>query len=437
MTDPGVIRPIVVAPTFNNAATLPAGVLRGLDELGLPVHVVDDGSEDDTPALLRAWAGEHPARSWTRHENNQGKAAALATGFAAAERAGHTHAVSIDTDGQLDPAQVPELLRRAAERPNSLILGSRDAAAVGYPLRSRLGRRAANLLVWWESGARVHDSQCGFRVYPLRAVHRLSCRAGRYGFETEVLTRAAWAGIPIDQVPVRCVYPSGRVSHYRPWRDSLGMVRLHAGLMTLAFSPRRGLRLNHAADTGRVPLRLARWFSPSRMWQELKRGDPQHRTRFAAAVGVGVFIGNLPLYGVQTLLCLYAARRMRLNPLPIILGCSVSTPPLGPALVALAIAVGHWCLHGTLPQLSDFHAVIHGGYFALLKSVLLEWCIGSVVCGVVLGTAAFALTILIVRWLPRKSAVTALPLVDTPVAPATRQGVRATALDPTDAKSTV
>src|SRR5439155_15804669 len=127
------------------------------------------------------------------HHQNRGKAAALRTGFAAAAERGHTHAVTIDTDGQHEPTDIPALLRAAEQSPKALIVGARDEMAADYPARSRVGRRGSNFFVWLESGLRVSDSQCGLRVYPLELLRVARCGAGYFGFETEILTRAAWA----------------------------------------------------------------------------------------------------------------------------------------------------------------------------------------------------------------------------------------------------
>src|SRR5260221_10677818 len=104
--------PAVIAPTFNNARTLLV-VLRGIEESDLPVIVINDGCTDGTADLLQAWQQSGERRSVLTHGVNRGKAAALRTGFAHAVAGGFTHAVTIDTDGQLDPAEIPKLLRTA------------------------------------------------------------------------------------------------------------------------------------------------------------------------------------------------------------------------------------------------------------------------------------------------------------------------------------
>ena len=390
--------PVVLAPTFNNAKTL-ADVLGRIDAHGLPVIVVDDGSTDDTATILQSWSTMGASRERLTHPKNRGKAAALQTSFVRAVEMGFTHAVTIDTDGQLDPAEIPNLLAVARRSLEALVIGCRDANAPDYPKASRIGRYWANVGVFWASGARVSDSQCGFRVYPLAQVMALRCRAGRYGYETEVLTRAAWAGLPIEQTEVRCSYqvPEGRVTHFRPWRDSLSAARMHVWMLLLSALPWPTPRAGHA-PTGTLWHRFLQWISPARAWRMI-RNDPTERPRFAGALALGVFIANLPIYGVQSILSLYLARRWRLNPLAALAGSHLSTPPIGPLLIAAAIGLGHWLLHGTWPVLRNFDPRILG-YRKLLRSVLLEWTIGGVVLGVMLAGLTFILARFLLRWVP-------------------------------------
>lgn len=217
-------RPVILAPTYNNAGTL-REVIERIESLGLPLMVINDGSTDATREILANRPGT------IHHDINRGKAAALLTGFDAARAAGYTHAATIDTDGQHDPADLPSLLDASRANPAALILGARAESIDGYPAKNRLGRRLSNLAIRWQSGARISDSQCGLRIYPFDLMQRLRVRAGRYGFEAEVITRAAWVGAPILEVPVSCQYPPTRVSHFRPGADSLRALLMHARLL--------------------------------------------------------------------------------------------------------------------------------------------------------------------------------------------------------------
>ena len=394
-------RAVVVLPTYDNAATLGA-VLDGVAALGLPMIVVNDGSTDGTADLLRRRAQVSDGSLQVRtHPRNQGKAAALRTGFAAARSAGFTHAVTIDTDGQHDPADIPALLAAAQQDPAALVIGTRDESAEGYPRRSRVGRRISNLMVRIESGVRVADSQCGLRVYPLALVESARCRAGHFGFETEIITCAGWVGADVIGVPVSCRYlpPGQRVSHLRPWRDTFRGIAMHARLTARMLAPwpmPRGASKRTASvdETPRLTpaeawRRMVRWLSPVRAWREVRDGGVG-RKDFAAGFAVGVFIANLPLYGVQTLVSLYLARRLHLHPLSVVAGSQVSTPPIGPTMAAAAIALGHAMLHGSLPEWSYFDPT-RAGWAAVVGPVLLEWTLGAVVLGAGMAVVAFVL----------------------------------------------
>jgi uncharacterized protein (DUF2062 family) len=431
--------PVVVAPTYNNAGTL-AGVLRRLDAQGVPVLVVNDGSTDGTAAVLADWLArprDHQAEVRT-HPRNRGKAMALRTGFAAAAELGYTHALTIDTDGQLAPEQVPDFLAAARANPAALVLGTRDASAADYPGKSKLGRRVSNLLVWMECGRRVSDSQCGLRVYPLATAERLACRSGRYGFETEVIVRAGWAGWPVVEVPAACTYfaAADRVTHFQPWRDSLRAVGMHARLVARALVPigrlngPRGRQvataggdgppqavqrageaagtLNYRAagdDEGQsVWRRFLHWVSPREAWRQVTQDRPEGTQRTAMAMGlaIGAFIGCVPAYGLHSVAALYAARRLNLNPLGVVLGTQVACPPLGVALAVAASAIGSLALRGGIPPLSDF-APLWQGWDGLLKIgpwFFLNWLVGSVVVGAACMAVVFFLADHLLRRLP-------------------------------------
>lgn len=389
-------RPVVIAPTYNNARTL-RGVLERVLAIGLPIVVVNDGATDSTAAILAEWAecgGEDSGVCVLTHPRNRGKAAALHTGFRAAADMGYTHAATIDTDGQLDPEQIPALLALADANRRALVIGYRDDEADDYPARSRVGRRVSNLLVMMESGVRVRDSQCGLRVYPLGLVNTVACRAGRFGFETEIITRAGWAGCELTESPVRCRYfpPGERVSHFRPWVDSFRSVGMHLRLLSRAMVPWPNRRWPAAGVEVKVKKDrfwngLADWLNPVRAWRQLRSGA-FGRTELATGLAIGIFIANLPLYGLQTLLALYTAKKLHLHPLPVVAGSQVSTPPVGIAMVIAAIYTGHVVLHGSLPSWGDFD-VTRLGLMNVGAPLAVEWLIGAVLMGLTMAVLGF------------------------------------------------
>jgi uncharacterized protein (DUF2062 family) len=394
-------RPAVILPTFNNARTLGSIIAQTL-ETGLPVIVVDDGCSDETSAVLAEFVGKIQA---IRHPRNRGKAAAMRSGFAAAGVAGFTHAITIDTDGQLDPAQIPQFVERCIQNPHALIIGVRDENSADYPYRSRAGRRVSNLLVQLQSGLKVSDSQCGFRVYPLDFIKAVKCSAERFGFETEIITRAGWAGCSIEEIPVTCTYGpvTDRVSHFQPWRDSLRAVAMHTRLFVRAIIP-----WPHAkwpAITPNQKTNWLKWISPRQAWREL-REECNGRARIALSIGVGVLIANLPIYPGQTLAALYAARRLHLNPLATVLGTQASMPPMNFALIAGAIFLGHFLLHGTSIAVS-WNQIHHLQLWRSAGVFAVDWIIGGILLGCLLGAAAFGLVLALLTCIPLKERVRA------------------------------
>ena len=401
-----VSKPAVVAPTFNNAATL-RSVLNRLLPLGLPIFVVNDGSTDATAQILAQLSADGHNVTTLTHERNRGKASAMQTGFAAASAAGFTHAITIDTDGQLDPEQIPQLLAALAEKPHALVLGVRNDLASDYPAASRFGRRFSNHLVRLESGLRVSDSQCGLRAYPLDFVRTVKCRAQRFGYETEILTRAGWAGCPVREVPVNCRYlpPGERVSHFRPFVDSFRAVLMHGRLLARTMAPWPHTRWPEPRS-GYLPSwrSLIKWLSLKDAWHQLKHEESGH-TMFATGLALGVFIANLPLYGAQTVLSLYASKRLHLHPAPVIIGSQVSTPPIGIGMIVTAIYIGHLLLHGTWPIWpADGWSI--DAIWKLAPSLFQSWLLGSVIVGVVMAAITFLLAIIFFRVLiPRQPVV--------------------------------
>ena len=407
-TSPVMFSPVVVAPTYNNSGTL-LNILDRINALGLPFIVVNDGSSDNTALLLPQWLWDNPGANVRvlTHQVNRGKATALMTGFRAAGQWGYTHVATIDTDRQLDPEQLPQLIEAARQLPQALVLGFRDDKASDYPRKSRLGRRISNMTIRLECGQRIRDSQCGLRVYPLALVLNTSCRAGRFGYETEIITRAVWAGCPIVELPANCHYlPYGqRVTHFKVGRDTIRHIGLHIRLLALALRPwHSSTCTDKAVIKPSVRLsgwrRFVNWVNPKELFQAA-RHHPEERTMLAIAIALGVFIANLPIYGFQTLASLYLSRKWHLHPLAIVFGSHFSTPPIGPALIAADIWLGHLLLTGQLPAIRDF-SISTTPIIRLVGRTLMDCILGSLILGVVLAATAFLTMLLVFRMMPVK-----------------------------------
>ena len=225
MTDPRHI--CAVIPTYNNGGTV-ADVVRGVLRQGLPVIVVDDGSADGTAGRL-----EGLDIQILRHPVNRGKGRALRTGLEAARALGYRFALTIDADGQHDPADIPALVAAAGER--TLVVGSRNIAAEGMPSGSTFANRFSNFWFTVQTGRRLSDTQTGYRVYPLEDLPSLRLLTARYEAELTLLVFSAWKNLRLVPVPVRVYYPEDRVSHFRPFADFFRISVLNTVLCVLAL----------------------------------------------------------------------------------------------------------------------------------------------------------------------------------------------------------
>jgi glycosyltransferase involved in cell wall biosynthesis len=207
-----------VVPVYNHAGTV-AQVVKDAQALRFPVFVVDDGSTDNTYEQIKEIAGIEILR----HEQNQGKGAAILTGFAAASTVADW-AITIDADGQHYPEDAKKLIKAIPKKARPIVVGAREGMTGKHvPWTSSFGRKFSNLWVRTSGGPAISDSQSGFRIYPLPEALNLKTKARRFQFEVEILVQAKRKGIAVIEAPVRVHYnpEGGRISHFRPFVDFL------------------------------------------------------------------------------------------------------------------------------------------------------------------------------------------------------------------------
>lgn len=225
--------PCIVVPVYNHEHAIGA-VVAGLLRHDAPCILVDDGSNVACAAVLDALAQANPERvTLVRLAPNQGKGAAVLAGFRRAAQLGYSHVLQIDADGQHDTADVPVFLAQARSHPNAVIAGHPIYDA-SVPKARLYGRYATHIWVWINTlSFDIKDSMCGFRVYPVAPVNALAARRGigvRMNFDTDILVRLFWDGLPVINLPTRVSYPSDGVSHFRVWRDNVLISWMHTVL---------------------------------------------------------------------------------------------------------------------------------------------------------------------------------------------------------------
>lgn len=338
--------PCVLIPTYDNPRTV-SEVVRGALARCPRVVLVDDGSGPEARAAIDGVAGLEGV-TLVRHPTNQGKGAALRSGFDRATELGCTHALSVDADGQHPLDEIPVFLSRAAERPEALLIGTRDLAAAGAGRGSTWGRANSNFWTWVETGLRLPDTQSGFRCYPLAAVSQLALARTGYDLEIEVLVRLAWTGTPVESLPIPVRYFQGaeRVSHMRPFRDFVRIGRLNTRFVTARIclpAPVLDLMSRRLYRHGRLRQRLGA------LWRVLAH-EPGTPERAAASVGLGLFMGIAPIWGLQMTLALLLAHLFNLSKPLAVLATNVSFPLMVPVILWLSLLVGRLTLDPTAPR---------------------------------------------------------------------------------------
>ncbi|OLD29955.1 MAG: hypothetical protein AUI18_02135 [Candidatus Rokubacteria bacterium 13_1_40CM_2_70_45] len=230
----------VVIPAFNEARRLPSyldDVVSFFEGRGEPyeVIVVDDGSTDDTPALVEARVRELASVRLLRLPVNAGKGAAVRAGMLAARG---VYRLFTDADGATPIAEVkrlePALLAGADVVIGSRVLVDPSVSVAALPHRVAAGR-VFNWLVARLGLRSVADSQCGFKVFSAAAAERLfvGLRTRGFGFDVELLLAAQAAGYRVVEIPVNWAdQPGSKVGVFRHGPGMFWQIvtaRLHAG----------------------------------------------------------------------------------------------------------------------------------------------------------------------------------------------------------------
>jgi glycosyltransferase involved in cell wall biosynthesis len=227
---------LVLIPSYNTGERLFSTVEAARAQWN-PVWVVVDGSTDGTGERLQQLAAGDPGLKVWLLPQNQGKGAAVLHGLRAAQEAGYTHALTMDSDGQHPADLIPAFMQASQARPETMVLG-RPVFDASAPLLRVRGRKVSNGWTQVETlFAGIGDSLYGFRVYPVAPLIATMERQPwmrRFDFDTEAVVRLAWRGVkPVNlDAPVKYPRPEdGGISHFKYGRDNLLLTWMHSRLM--------------------------------------------------------------------------------------------------------------------------------------------------------------------------------------------------------------
>ena len=208
---------LAIIPAFNEAQRIGPVITESLQFL--PLLVVDDGSVDATIQIAKECGADvleqHP---------NQGKGAALKAGFRHALDSGFDAVVTLDADGQHDPAEIPKFLRKYEDAEADLIIGARDFSQMP-PVR-RIANWLGKHSLSWAMGETILDNQSGYRLISKKLFRDLaSIEEAGFEFEVEMIVTCVSQGFTLEWVDIRTIY-AGESSHINPITHLINYIRL-------------------------------------------------------------------------------------------------------------------------------------------------------------------------------------------------------------------
>jgi glycosyltransferase involved in cell wall biosynthesis len=222
------------------------------------ILVVDDGSTDETIQIAQAFGDQGVVV--LKHTKNRGKGAALQTGYAWVLKQAFDLLVTLDSDLQHLPDDLPHMVQILQRDRLDFLIGSRFKQKWKIPFFRRTGNRFSSWIASNFCRQKIQDSQCGFRLFRLPAcVPVLRAVAyNRFAVETEVILKISLAGLRTGFAPIKVVYPKHKThqSYYRAFGDTAIIFWLY----TKEFYRRNFTR------SGRKDLRQLR----HRIWRQRK-----------------------------------------------------------------------------------------------------------------------------------------------------------------------
>lgn len=348
----------VIVPTYNNHKTLNR-VIDGVLQYTTNVIVVNDGSTDNTTEIINSYTSIEAIHI----PKNKGKGNALQVGFKKAIEKGFHYAITIDSDGQHFPDDIPVFLEELGKNEsNILLIGSRNMNQESVPKKSSFGNKFSNFWFWFETGIKLEDTQSGYRLYPLLYLPK-KYFTNKFEFEIEVIVRAAWKGTNVKNIPVKILYdPNERVTHFRPFKDFTRISILNTILVIITL-----LYIK--------PRDFFRSFQKKKIKQFIKEEILQSNDSNlikSLSIALGVFIGIAPFWGFQTVLVLFLAVLFRWNKMLAFTFSNISIPPMIPFIIFGSLQIGSYFVEGN-EKFSEYQNLT----FESIKNHTAQYLVGS------------------------------------------------------------
>lgn len=348
---------------------------------GERVIVVNDGATDTTAQILEKY---RDTVHLLANNPNQGKGYALRKGIRKAIELGFDNAITIDSDGQHFPSDLPIMIKTAAENPGTVLMGSRNMQQEGVPQKSSFGNKFSNFWFKIETWITLPDTQTGFRLYPLKPLKRMRLFTKKFELEIEIIVRLAWKNVPFKPVQVQVKYdPEERVSHFRPGRDFFRISVLNSVLVLFAL-------LYY------YPKKLFSVKTFDLIKHEAIKPEESNFSK-ALSLGFGVFMGIIPIWGFQLLIGIPLAVLFRMNKVLFIAAANISVPPMIPFIIYSSFLLGQQFVDGAIKPEKILELTTSS-----ISDNLQQYLIGAIFLALVAFFVVFAFSFVLLKLLRKE-----------------------------------
>lgn len=211
----------VIIPSYKSVDTLKSFIPRLLQWVPKKkVCIVDDASMDGTGQYC-----SEMQLTYLSHSVNQGKGAALVTGFAYMMKKNARWIITMDADGQHAPEDLEKFLTFVDQHQfTGICIGTRQKKIGTMPIARIFSNVITSKILSWICSTKILDNQCGYRIYSTDFLKSISIKYSRFEMETEVIIKAVKLGFPVSFVDVRTLYLSGQ-SHISHLKDTFRWIR--------------------------------------------------------------------------------------------------------------------------------------------------------------------------------------------------------------------
>lgn len=374
LMDLAQIKSCIIIPTYNNHKTLQR-VIDGVLKYSIKddVIVINDGSTDNTVELLNAYKGKIVLLS---NAKNSGKGFSLRKSFEEAIRRGFDYAITIDSDGQHFPEDIPKFITMAMENPGALIMGSRNMNQEGVPGRSSFGNNISNFWFKIETGISLPDTQTGFRLYPLNPIKEIKLFTTKFETEIEIIVKLAWKGVKVMPIDIKVLYDDAeRVSHFRPLHDftRVGIMHSYLVIQTLFYY---------------LPTRILKTISNRGLFAIIREEAVKHEEsnfKKAVSIGFGFFMGIVPIWGFQLLVGIPLSILFRMNKVLFVASANISIPPMIPFIIFLSYYTGSFFVSNSVHLQSIENITLE-----TIHLNVMQYAIGATILAIIAGLFFFS-----------------------------------------------